>query len=100
MHWHVACLISGDPFGRNKEEKMNKIKLIDAETIETSSTFNFADGEVTVVEREVHELYALKPFRSTRLIIDDTIERTKSFIAKSRSEIFDLSSVMRDLTVK
>jgi hypothetical protein len=79
---------------------MKKIKLVDTETIETRNTFKFADGEVTVVEREVHEFYRLEPSPSTRLIIDDAIERTRNFIAKSRSEIAELSSVMRELTAK
>lgn len=79
---------------------MKTIKLIDTETIETTNTFKFADGDVTVVEREVHELYALKPSPSTRLIIDDAIESAKNFIAKSRSEIAELSSVMKELTAK
>jgi len=78
--------------------QMKAIKLIDTETMETSNVFNFDDGAVTVIEREVHEFYRLEDSASTRLIIDDAIERTKSFISKSRAEFAELKSVMQELT--
>jgi hypothetical protein len=79
---------------------MNAIKLIDTETIETNNVISFADGEVTVVEREVHEFYRLEEPASTRLIIDDAIERTKNYISKSRAEFSDLRMLLQELTVK
>ena len=79
---------------------MKAIKLIDTETIESSNVFSFADGEVTVVEREIHEFYRLEEASGTRLIIDDAIEKTKSFISKSKAEFSELSSLMQELTAK
>lgn len=78
---------------------MKTIKLIDQKTIETTNVFNFSDGAVTVVERETIEFYRLEP-SATLLVIDDAIERTKNFLAKSRSEIADLNSLMQELTAK
>ena len=74
---------------------MTAIKLIDSETIETRNVFNFADGPVTVVESEVHELYAIPQPASTRLVVVDAIE---NFVARSRSEIAGLSSLLRELS--
>ncbi len=76
---------------------MTAIKLIESEVMETRNVFNFADGQVRVVEREVHEFYGLERSHSTRLIIVDAIE---NFVARSRSEIAGLSSIMRELAVK
>jgi len=72
---------------------MTAIKLINSDTLESRNVFNFADGPVTVVEREVHEFYGVAP---TRLVIVDAIE---SFVARSRSEIAELSSIMQELSL-
>ena len=74
---------------------MKAIKLIDSEVIETRNVFNFADGPVTVVEREVHEFYGPEQTKPTRLVIVDAIE---NFVARSRSEIAGLNSIMRELS--
>ena len=74
---------------------MTGIKLINSEAIETRRVFNFADGPVTVVESEVHEYYGFEEPVTPRLIIADAIE---SFVARSRSEIAGLNSLMRELT--
>lgn len=79
---------------------MTAIKLIDSEVMETRNVFNFADGPVTVVEREVHEFYGLERPASPRLIVVDAIERTKGLIARSRSEIAGLSDIMRELSLR
>ena len=75
---------------------MKAIKLIDSETVETRNVFNFADGPVTVVEREVHEFYAFPQHAPTRLVIVDAIE---NFVARSRSEIAELNSIMQELSL-
>ena len=80
--------------------RMKAIKLIDTETIETSNVFSFAEGDVTIVECEVHEFYRLEESSATRLIIDDAIERTKNYISKSRAEFAELKSLMQELTAK
>jgi hypothetical protein len=79
---------------------MERIKLIDSEAFETKNVFNFEEGEVTIVEREVHEFYAFDRPAGTRLIIDNAIQSTRNFIAKSRSEMAELNSLLRELTVK
>jgi hypothetical protein len=79
---------------------MERIKLIDSEAFETKNVFNFEEGEVTIVEREVHEFYAFDRPAGTRLIIDNAIEKTRTFIAKSRSDMAELNSVLQELTVK
>lgn len=79
---------------------MKAIKLTDTETIETNNVFSFADGDVTVVEREIHEFYRLEEPASTRLIIGGAIERTRDFIAKSRSEMAEINSLLQELTAK
>lgn len=79
---------------------MKAIKLIDTETIETSNVFNLEGGPVTVIEREVHEFYRLADPSGTRLIIEEAIGKTKNFIARSREEFSELSSVLRELTAK
>jgi len=77
---------------------MTAIKLIDSELVETRNVFNFADGPVTVVEREVHEFYGFESPSWPRLIIVDAYERTRDFIARSRSEIAGLSDILRELS--
>lgn len=81
---------------------MEKVKLIESEGFETKNVFNFESGDVIVVEREVHEFYALErpTTAAPRLIIENAIERTRNFISKSRSEISELSSLMQELTAK
>lgn len=79
---------------------MERIKLIDSEAFETKNVFKFEDGEVTIVEREVHEFYAFDRPASTRLIIDNAIEKTKTLIARSRSEMGELNSLLQELTAK
>ena len=75
---------------------MTAIKLIDSEAIQSRKVFNFDDGPVTVVEREVHEFYGFERQTSTRLVIVDAIE---NFVARSRSEIGGLSSILHELSV-
>ena len=72
---------------------MTTIKLIESEAFEARRMFDFADGPVTVVEREVHEFYGVAP---TRLVIVDAIE---NFVARSRSEIAGLNSIMQELSL-
>ena len=79
---------------------MERIKLTDSEAFETKNVFNFEEDEVVVVEREVHEFYAFERPAGTRLIIDNAIQSTRNFIAKSRSEMAELNSLLRELTVK
>jgi len=79
---------------------MERIKLTDSEAFETRNVFNFEEGEVVIVEREVHEFYAFERPAGTRLIIDNAIQSTRNFIAKSRSEIGELNSLLQELTVK
>jgi len=74
---------------------MKFVKLIDSEAIETRNVFNFADGPVTVTEREVHEVYGFETVSSPRLIIVDAIDK---FVARSRSEIAGLSTLMQELS--
>lgn len=77
---------------------MKAIKLIDAETIETRNVFNFSDGPVTVVERELHEFYRFEQPAPTRLIIVNAFEQAKTFIARSRSEMAEVTSILRELS--
>ena len=79
---------------------MERIKLIGTESYEINNVFKFDDGEVRVVEREVHEFYGPERSGSTRLVIGNAIERTRDFIAKSRAEISDLNAVLHELTAK
>lgn len=74
---------------------MKAIKLIGSETIESRNLFNFSDGPVLVFESEVHEVYGFEPSVSPRLVIVDAIE---NLVARSRSEIAGLSSIMRELS--
>ena len=95
-HRLLIYLTSAMAAGGNR---MKAIKLIDTETIETNNVISFADGEVTVVEREVHEFYRLEE-PSPRLVIEDAIERTRNYISKSRAEFAELRSLMQELTAK
>ena len=82
-------------------KKMEGIKLVETETIETTNLFNFAEGPITVTEREVHEIYrCLEQPAAPRLIVGEAIERTRNFIAKTRAEFAELNSVLRELTAK
>ena len=79
---------------------MAKFKLIETEAFETRNVFKLEGGDVTIVEREVHELYRPERSAGTRLIIENAVQTTRNFISRSRSEIVELNSVMRELTAK
>lgn len=79
---------------------MEKVKLQETEVLETNNVFDFADGQVRVFEREVHEFYRPERGVTPRLIVEDAIERTKSFISKTRAEFADLNSLMAELRVR
>ena len=79
---------------------MKVIKLIESEVVESTRVFDFPDGPVTVCEREVHEFYGPQEASSTRLVISDAIDRTRTFIAKTREEFSELNSVMRELVAR
>ena len=79
---------------------MNVIKLIESEIIESKRVFDFPDGPVVVVEREVHEFYVPKGASATRLVISDAIDRTRTFVSKAREEFSELNSVMRELVTR
>ena len=76
---------------------MKLIKLSESEVIESNHVFDFPDGPVTICEREVHEFYGPEEASPTRLVISDAIDRTRTFIAKTREEFSELNSVMREL---
>ena len=79
---------------------MKVIKLIESEVVESTRVFDFPDGPVTVCEREVHEFYAPEEAPSPRLVISDAINRTRTFIAKTREEFSELNSLMRELVAR
>ena len=79
---------------------MKVIKLIESEVVESTRVFDFPDGPVTVCEREVHEFYGSEEASSTRLVISDAIDRTRTFIAKTREEFSELNAVMRELVAR
>jgi hypothetical protein len=78
---------------------MNIIKLSDTTVIESNRVVDFPDGPVTICEREVHELYGPAP-SSTRLVISDAIDRTRTFISKAHDEFSELNSIMRQLMAR
>jgi hypothetical protein len=79
---------------------MENIKLSDTEVIESNRVLDFPNGQVTICEREVHEFYEPGPVSSPRLIISDAIDRTRTFIAKTREEFSELNSVMHELLAR
>lgn len=79
---------------------MNIIKLSDTEVIESKRVVDFPDGPVTICEREVHEFYGPSDASSTRLVISDAVDRTLTFISKSREEFSELNSLMRQLVAR
>ena len=79
---------------------MKGIKLIESEVIETNRVLHFPDGQVIVCEREVHEFYRPQEVSATRLVISDAIDRTRTFIAKTREEFSELNSIMRELVTR
>ncbi len=76
---------------------MKMFRLCDKEVIETTGVFEFADGAVTISERETHELYRPEMPSPTRLIIGEAIERTMKFVSKARSEFAELDSLLQEL---
>jgi hypothetical protein len=76
---------------------MNNIKLTDTTVIESNRVLDFPDGPVTICEREVHEFYGPS---ATRLVISDAIDRTRTFISKTREEFSELNSVLHELVVR
>lgn len=76
---------------------MKDIKLSESEVIESTRVLDFPDGQVTISEREVHEFYQPEKSSPTRLVISDAIDRTRTFISKTREDFSELNSVMREL---
>jgi hypothetical protein len=85
---------------RRGNTEMKGIRVCKTETIETNRVCDFSDGAVTICEREVHEYYEPKPAMSTRLIISDAIDRTRTFISKAREDFSELNSIMDDLLAR
>ncbi len=79
---------------------MKVIKLIESEVVESNRVFDLPAGPVTVHEREIHEFYELEQASPTRLVISDAIDRTRTFISKTRAEFSELNSVMRELVTR
>ena len=79
---------------------MKAIKLIESEVVESTRVLDFPDGPVSICEREVHEFYGPEETPSTRLVISDAIDRTRTFIAKTREEFAELNAVMRELVTR
>ena len=79
---------------------MRLIKLSESEVIESNRVLDFPDGPVTICEREVHEFYGPEAGSSTRLVISDAIESTRTFISKAREEFSELNAVMRELIAR
>ncbi len=80
---------------------MKAIKLCESEVIESNRVFDLPDGPVSICEREVHEFYRLEEAPRTRLvIITGALDRTRTFIAKTREEFSELNSVMRELVAR
>ena len=79
---------------------MKAIKLIESEVVESNRVVEFPDGPVTICEREVHEFYRPEEASPTRLVISDTIDRTRTFIAKTREEFSELNAVLRELVTR
>ena len=79
---------------------MKGIKLCETEVIESNRVVELPDGSVTICEREVHEFYRPEQASSTRLVISDAIDRTRTFISKSREEFSELNLVMRELIAR
>ncbi len=75
-------------------------RLCEKEVIVTTGMFEFADGAVTISERETHELYRPETPSPTRLIIGDAIERTKEFVSKARAEFTEMNSVLSELAAR
>ena len=84
---------------REGGKAMKMFRLCDKEVIETTGVFEFADGAVTISERETHELYRPEMPSPTRLIIGEAIERTMKFISKARSDFDELNAVLKELAV-
>jgi len=76
---------------------MMMFRLCDKEVFETTGVFEFADGAVTISERETHELYRPEMPSPTRLIIGEAIERTMNFVSKARSEFSEMNAVLSEL---
>lgn len=79
---------------------MKIFKLCDQEVYETTSVIEFADGPVTIIEREAHELYRPVSPSPTRLIIGDAIERSKGFVSKARKDFLELNSLLQEMAVR
>ena len=79
---------------------MENVKLSQTEVLESNNIFDFPEGQVRVYEREVHEVYRNQPVTVPRLVVDDALGRTKSFIAKARAEFAELNSLMMELTAR
>lgn len=79
---------------------MKVIKLIESEVVESTRVFDFPNGPVKICEREIHEIYGREEASSTRLVISEAIDRTRTFIAKKREEFSELNSLMHELVTR
>lgn len=79
---------------------MKLIKLGESEVMESNRVLHLPGGPVTICEREVHEFYGPEAGSSTRLVISDAIDRTRTFISKAREDFSELNSIMRELVAR
>ena len=79
---------------------MKGMKLRETEVIESTRVVGLPNGQVAICEREVHEFYRPEEVSATRLVISDAIDRTRTFISKTREEFSELNSLMRELVAR
>ena len=89
---------------------MKAKKYNETEVFEADRTFDFPDGGVTLKERATREVIRFSKdqgiartgkndaAQTTRLVISDAVARTKNFVAKTRDEVGELSSILQELT--
>jgi hypothetical protein len=90
--------VRGRPHDRRRWRRDKKdIRLAESEVVEINRVVDLPGGSVTIYEREVHECYRPENASTTRLVISDAVDRTRTFIAKTRDEFSELNALMREL---
>jgi hypothetical protein len=97
---HLSFPRTGEWSRVAREEKMKGIKLSETEVFESNRVFDLPGGSVVMFERQIHEIYRPEKNSSTRLVISDAIDRTRTFVSKAREEFSELNSVMRELVAR
>ena len=107
-HWHNACSDNGRQPATADRRSMMKRQTIDTNgfvTFDVERSSRRVQNGVEIIERETQRSIRFednayinsKPVSATQLVVSDAINKSKLFISKSRSQLGEIDSFIRNI---